>query len=53
MTTQDQIFVIRHSIKTRRIKTTHFGTESLSFLGPKIWDQVPQELKNIEVVANF
>ena len=39
--------------KTRRIKTTHFGTESLSFLGPKIWDQVPQELKNIEVLQTF
>ena len=28
-------------------KTVHQGTESLSFLGPKIWDLVPSNIKDL------
>ena len=27
-------------------RTVYHGTESISYLGPKIWDMVPTELKN-------
>ena len=29
------------------------GTESISFPGPKIWDIVPSELKQLEIVNAF
>ena len=28
------------------ITTTHYGIQSVKFLGPKIWDMVPQNIKN-------
>ena len=28
---------------SRRVHSEYFGTESLSYLGPKIWDLVPKE----------
>ena len=27
-------------------KTTNFGINSISYLAPKIWDQVPEEIKD-------
>ena len=35
------------------IKTTHFGVQSLRFLGPKIWAMVPQTIKNCEPLQEF
>ena len=34
------------------VRSVYNGTESLSFLGPKIWDIVPTELK-IEIFKRF
>ena len=31
---------------------TLFGTESLSYLGPKLWDLLPQDLKILTSLAN-
>ena len=38
---------------SRSIKTTYHGSESLSFLAPKIWDLVPKNLKDSPYIANF
>ena len=53
MTTQDQIFVTRHSLKRDVSKPLILELNHLSFLRPKIWDQLPQELKNIEVLQTL
>ena len=38
---------------SRQVNSVYHGTESLSFLGPKIWEQVPQEVKESENIAIF
>ena len=35
------------------VRSAFNGTESASFLGPKIWDIVPRELKQLEIVNVF
>ena len=39
---------LKSQLTLKRIKTNsvHFGSESLSFLAPKIWDFVPNSFKN-------
>ena len=32
--------------KTENVRTVHYGTETLSFLGPNIWRILPPEMKN-------
>ena len=40
------VYNLRNSdFKTENVRTVHYGTESLSFLGPKIWKIVPSEIK--------
>ena len=36
-----------------RINTVYHGTESISNLGPKIWDLVPSNLKEINELDKF
>ena len=36
-----------------KVNSVYNGTESVSFLGPKIWDLVPNELKDIGNLAAF
>ena len=31
----------------------HYGTESVSFLGPKIWELIPEETKQSESLKIF
>ena len=35
-----------YEFKLENVKTVHYGTESLSFLGPKVWELVPLEIKS-------
>ena len=35
------------------MKSTFHGAESLSYLGPKIWDLVPKELKELLSLSAF
>ena len=35
------------------VKSVYHGTESISYLGPKIWEILPKKLKNIENLAHF
>ena len=35
------------------VKSVYHGTESVSFLGPKIWDILPEKLKKIENQEHF
>ena len=34
-------------------RTVYHGTESISHLGPKVWDIVPTELKNVQSLSSF
>ena len=35
------------------VKSMYHGTESISYLGPKIWDIPPEKLKNIDNLEHF
>ena len=57
-----EIFVLKISLynlrrnsafERRRVHTVYHGTELLSFLGPKIWDLVPLELKQLGSLEVF
>ena len=41
------------SFKRRRVNSVWHGTESVSYLGPKIWDLVPNEIKESESLNGF
>ena len=41
------------SFSIRRVHSVYHGTESLSFLGPKIWELVPDDLKESESFEIF
>ena len=42
-----------NTFERRQVHFVYHGTESLSFLGPKIWDLVPLELKQLESLEVF
>ena len=42
-----------NNFASRHVNSVYHGTESLSFLGPKIWEQVPPELKALESLDIF
>ena len=42
-----------NTFERRQVHSVYQGTESLSFLGPKIWDLVPLELKQLESLEIF
>ena len=35
------------------VKSVYHGTESISYLGPKIWDILSEKLKNIDNLGHF
>ena len=37
----------------RNIRTTHYGIETISNLGAKIWDLLPEEIKNASSLSVF
>ena len=43
----------KNELYSRNPKTVAYGTESVSFMAPKIWSIVPQELKNSESLYPF
>ena len=44
----------RHDLfRSRNINSVHHGTDSLTYPGPKIWDIVPQVIKNSESLSVF
>ena len=48
------VYNLRNSeFKTENVKTVHYGTESLSFLGPRIWKLVPLEIKKLTSLQIF
>ena len=41
------------SFSVRQVHSVYHGTESLSFLGPKIWELVPEDIKQSECLEIF
>ena len=43
----------RFPFKTRNVNTLRYGTETISFLGPKIWSIIPNEFKRSTSIIDF
>ena len=43
----------RRKFHSRPIRTVYFGSETLSCLGPKMWELIPENFKTLEFVASF
>ena len=43
----------RFPLQTRNIRTVNYGSETISFLGPKIWSIIPEEIKNSSTLIEF
>ena len=41
------------TLQRRRVNSVRHGTESVSFLGPKIWDLVPSDIKLSQSLSIF
>ena len=40
-------------LERRRVKSVRYGTESISFLAPKIWEILPNEIKDSDTLQIF
>ena len=57
----NKIFILKDSLnhssrkifQTSNIRTSAYGLESLRHIGPKIWDMIPKELKDLESLKVF
>ena len=58
----NEIFVERNNnyslrgnnvLTRRRVDSVRYGTETVSFLAPKIWDTLPKNIKDSESLDNF
>ena len=50
---KDQIYNSKFPFKSRNVRTVAYGTETLSFLGPKIWAIIPTEIKECKSLNEF
>ena len=56
------LFVVRNNVKclrgtnklvVPRKKTTSFGLKSTTFIGAKVWNSLPDELRSITILKKF
>ena len=40
-------------LKSENVNTVFYGTESLSFLGPRLWGKLPNKYKNVNTLNEF
>ena len=47
----------RHQSETKfkvyHVNTERYGKQSVSYFGPKIWNSIPQEIKNVKTLTAF
>ena len=43
----------RRTFTTRSVKIVYYGTESLSYLTPKVWELIPNNIKSLENLPKF
>ena len=41
------------TLVSKSAKTLHFGTETISYLAPKIWELIPEDIKNCKTLNSF
>ena len=43
-----QMYCWKQIFKTKVVRSVYNGTDTLSFLGPKIWLIIPDDIKNVD-----
>ena len=43
----------KKKFKVDHVETETYGKQSISYLGPEIWNSVPQEIKTVTTLAAF
>ena len=46
------IFRKMDTLSVPKVETTSFGIKSISFLGPKIWNSLPNKIKSSKMQVN-
>ena len=51
----EKLYNLRHVFEFYRpmVRSVHHGIETISYVGPKLWDIMPEKLKNIENLEHF
>ena len=52
---EENIYNLRKNrdFKVENVRTTYFGTETLKYRGPKVWDLVPEHIKSSNDLVEF
>ena len=50
---ESNLYNSRFPFQTNNVRSTLYGTETLKFLGPKIWDLLPIDLKEMKSLPEF
>ena len=50
---KEKLYCSRQIFETRNVRTEHYGVDTLSFLGPKIWALVPNGMKEAKNLQEF
>ena len=48
-----RMYNTREIFVTHNVRTEHYGKETLSYLGPKIWNIIPNEIKSSATLTVF
>ena len=49
----EELYCSKFPFITRNVNTVSYGTQSLGYLGPKIWSIIPESLKNLTSINEF
>ena len=52
---QNDVYDLRYkrTFETSKVRTVHFGTETVRYRGPKIWELVPNDIKEATTLSGF
>ena len=50
---ESSIYCSNFPFKTRNVRSVTYGTETLGYLGPKIWSLLPEEIKKVSSLGEF
>ena len=57
----EEVFSVKRNIKycskfifnSRNIRTVHYGTETISYIGPKLWQMIPSDIRDSKTLQEF
>ena len=58
---KEEVFSVKRNIKycskfifnSRNIRTVRYGTETISYIGPKLWQMIPSDIRDSKTLQEF